>query len=198
VEEFWRGVTNFGDSVFVLPMAMGAMAYLGCRGHRSLAVALAVAIAGCGLAMVALKLLFGSCVIRFGATGIVSPSGHVAMSTVVYGCFAVLLARRGGPGWRSVAPMTGAVALIGAILVSRVVLLAHSVPETEVGLAVGALFVLGFWRAIRARAVPDLRLGAVLVLVGGLALTTYGVHLPIERTLRAIALIIGQHLPGCA
>jgi membrane-associated phospholipid phosphatase len=119
-------------------------------------------------------------------TGLTSPSGHAGMSAIVYGGFVLLIGPSLTRVWRIVAQL-GALALILAIAVSRLVLHEHSIAETVVGLGVGfaALGVLhaGLRRAPAER-VPVFALCAAALAVIGLM---HGTRWHTEPMIRALA-----------
>src|ERR1700757_4436589 len=122
---FWTSVTDFGDSAVTLPLAVVSFAFLAVSGWRRGALAFALAVLGCGAVIGLAKLLLESCGERIVDGGAINPSGHVAMSTAVYGALAVLLGSSAAPRWRwSLLALAGLLA--AAIAASRVVLGAHT------------------------------------------------------------------------
>ena len=87
---FWLFVTDLGDSAVTLPLGALALLYLLLSRWPRAAVALAISLAAGGTAIAALKLALQSCGERLLQTTMIDPSGHVAMSTMIYGALAFL------------------------------------------------------------------------------------------------------------
>jgi membrane-associated phospholipid phosphatase len=185
--EFFRVITNFGDSAVVLPLT--ALLAGGLWYFESLKSAwlLVRALLACLLAMTVLKLLFLACgrVIGFH---IDSPSGHTGLTVFFYGALAAVVWARPSAAARVLA-LVLATALVLLVAASRVVLGAHSFQEVLCGMVVGALSLAWFARPYLAIEHPGMRLqGIVLALVLVPALmTTYGMVLPVEVMLRHFA-----------
>ncbi|HXO02670.1 MAG TPA: hypothetical protein VN900_11475, partial [Stellaceae bacterium] len=96
----WNFVTDFGDSAVTVPLALLTLIFMISAGQRRLAFGWVLAIGGCAIAIGALKLVFGACGPWLTTAAIVSPSGHTAMSTAVYGSLALLVAARLSPHHR--------------------------------------------------------------------------------------------------
>ncbi|MBV8776996.1 MAG: hypothetical protein JO258_07350, partial [Alphaproteobacteria bacterium] len=88
----WVFVTDCGDSAVTLPLALLTLIYLAAIAGRRAALCWLLAVGAAAIAIGLLKLAFGACGPMAGV--IVSPSGHTAMSTAIYGSFAVLASRR--------------------------------------------------------------------------------------------------------
>ena len=193
--QFWWFVTDLGDSAVTLPLAALVLAWLALvqRDWRA-ARAWAAGVAACGLGMATLKLAFQSCGHQW-LDQIASPSGHTAMSVVVYGGLGILSCRE-AIGWRRTC-----LALVNAILVlliaaSRVVLDAHTWLEVVVGLAAGAISAGLMLRLLGdgTHCLGAARLAGIAVIV---ALVLHGGHWPIEGHLRQIAAWIQGIVPAC-
>ena len=91
MHRLWGLVTDCGDAAVTLPLALLVLVFLIVVRERPLALYWLLMVLGCGAAIGALKLLFGACTSRLGFLGIVSPSGHTAMSTAIYGSLALLI-----------------------------------------------------------------------------------------------------------
>jgi membrane-associated phospholipid phosphatase len=141
-------ITDFGDSAVLLPIAAVVLVMLLVSHSRRNAIAWAMAVGLCLATMVMLKLGMHACgrvIVPSGA--MISPSGHTAVSVTVYGglaALAIMTLQR--LSYRILIGLAASI-VIGAIAVSRVILLAHSVAEVVLGLAVGAacvaVFVIG-------------------------------------------------------
>jgi membrane-associated phospholipid phosphatase len=109
----------------------------------------AVSVLGCAATTFLLKLGFHSGDLSLPGVALENPSGHAAMSTMVYGSAALVISR-GMPGW------PGRVVLIlgwlGAVAIglSMYILRAHTGPDVLAGWALGAAWAGGFawlgWR----------------------------------------------------
>jgi len=161
-------ITDFGDSALLLPIAAVCFfALIYWRAHRT-AFAWAVAIGLCGMSMILLKLGMHACgqvIVSDGS--ITSPSGHTAMSTSVYGALTVLLISNLDRVWTRIVTALLGLLVIGAIAVSRIMVLAHTPQEVVVGLAVGivciGVFALGHRRS-RLGKTRLLRLGGIILI----------------------------------
>jgi membrane-associated phospholipid phosphatase len=175
----WGLITDCGDAAVTLPLALLVLVFLLVARERRLALHWSLTVIGCAAAIGALKLLFGACTSRLAGLDIVSPSGHTAMSTAIYGSLALLIA---GSLRRQVRPLVlaAAVLLIAAIGVSRVMLQMHDAAEVAMGLAVGVAAVAFFGGATRRQPAPALPI--VWLVLGGLAvvIAMHGTRLQIE------------------
>jgi len=186
----WTSITDFGDSALALPLAAIVLVALLASGWSRGAIAWSLAVAGCGAAMVVFKLAFktaaAGCAPDLLAAPSFSPSGHAALSTVVYGGLVVLTGRQMSPFARSVIG-AGTVLWIGLIASSRVVVQAHTSIEVIAGLLVGAGAVVSMAFMLRQSTGPRALVPQLAAATGGAFLLMYGAHWQIESGLRAIA-----------
>jgi membrane-associated phospholipid phosphatase len=180
-------ITDLGDSAVTLPMAAVTIAILLVGRRGRMALWWGGSIVACAAAIAVLKLLLTAAAPHHHSlTGLTSPSGHAGMSVIVYGGFVLLIGPSLTRVWRVLARF-GAVVLVVAIAVSRIVLHEHSIAETVVGLAVG-FGALGALRAGLARApaerVPVVALCAAALAVIGLM---HGTRWHTEPMIRALA-----------
>ncbi len=193
--QFWVFITDFGDSAVTLTLAAMALVWLGVAAHaRSAFWIWGDGIAACGLIMAGLKLLFRSCGHHW-IDQVTSPSGHTAMSAVVYGGL-VLLAGRGAGRVPQALLLLAVLALVAVIGVSRVVLNVHSLPEVLIGLAIGT----GVTLLMQRRLAGGPPVAGVGWLLGGaliLAAALHGAHWPVEVEIRALAAWISDSFPAC-
>jgi len=189
-------VTDCGDSAVTLPLALLVFVVLLVVHERRIALRWVLMVAGCGAAIGALKLVFGACTPRLGFLHIVSPSGHTAMSTGIYGSLALLFGSSLRPASRR-AITTAAVLLIAVIAVSRVLLHFHDTPEIILGLLVGLLAVAWFRAALRRG--PPRGLPVAWLALGGLAvvLAMHGTRANVEPDVRALAGWLRLSVPWC-
>lgn len=179
-------ITDLGDSAVTLPMAAVTIAILMIARRARPALWWGGCIVASAVVITALKLVLTALAPHHHAlAALTSPSGHAGMSAIVYGGFVLLIGPSLPPIWR-IAARLGALVLILAIAVSRLVLHDHTIPETVVGLGVGvaALAALraGLGRAPVER-VPALALCAAALAMIGLM---HGTRLHTERMIRAL------------
>ena len=134
----WTLVTDLGDSAVTIPLAGLTLLFLLIAREWQIARAWVVMVVGCAVVIGGLKLLFGACGQRLALAAIVSPSGHAAMSVMIYLSFALLLSH-GSPKRAAGAIFLGGALLVTGIGVSRIVLHVHDFAEVFVGFAVGLL-----------------------------------------------------------
>jgi membrane-associated phospholipid phosphatase len=175
-----RFLTDFADLAVLLPLALCIGLGLALAGWRRGAAAWGVALVGALATMLFLKLLLLGC----GSASALSPSGHTAAGTTVYGGAAALWLRR----WLPPVPAAllggcGVAALIG---VSRIAIHAHLPIEVVIGAAVGlaAILVLLLLAGPRPVGLPVRWLIPAAVAV---ALLLHGTRLQAEPRLRAMA-----------
>jgi membrane-associated phospholipid phosphatase len=189
-------VTDCGDLAVTLPLALLVFGVLLIAGERRIAVCWLLLVAGCGAAIGALKLLFGACTLRLGFLDIVSPSGHTAMSTAIYGSLALLVGSSLAPLGRRLIGLAAAL-LLAAIAVSRVLLRFHDTPEVILGLVVGLAAVAWFRATLRRE--PPHQLPILWLALGGLAVVVamHGTRANVEHDVRQLAGWLQLVLPWC-
>ena len=190
-------ITDFGDAAMLLPVSLAVfVGLMAGRAHR-VAGAWALAIFFCILSMVALKLAFRTCGGVWTGDAVISPSGHTAFSTTVYGGLAGLVAIRTARPWlRVLAPVLAVTGIVG-IGVSRLLLKVHTPDEVLIGWGVGAIWVgllcaLSWRTPVRRRA-----LAAVLCLVLVLVFLLHGDHAAIEALLVQVAELLHRKFSIC-
>lgn len=192
----WNFVTDFGDSAVTVPLALLTLVFLAAGRQSRVAFDWVLAIGGCAVAIGVLKLVFGACGSRESITAIVSPSGHTAISTAVYGSLAVLIGARLRPARRHVLYIAAAVAIV-IIGVSRIALDDHTPAEVVLGLVVGASAVALFRARLADRQVPSLPLAWLLLCGGGLVALMHGTRWMIEPAVHRLAWDFRLALPWC-
>jgi hypothetical protein len=191
----WDIVTDFGDSAITLPLALLTLGFLAVSRQSRLAQAWVAAIGGAAVAIGVLKLGFGACGSRSGFPGILSPSGHTAISTAVYGSLAVLLGTVLPQHPRRLFHL-GAALLVGSIAISRWVLHKHDAAEIAVGFAVGITAVAGF-RALARREAVAFPLGRFALCALAIAAIMHGTRWRIEPAVHDAAGLFRLALPWC-
>jgi membrane-associated phospholipid phosphatase len=196
VHRLWALVTDCGDVAVTLPLALLVLVFLLAARERLFALYWLLMVAGCAAAIGVLKLIFGACGGRLEPLEVISPSGHTAMSTAIYGSLALLVAPSLPARWRPLV-LAAAALLIAGIVISRVALRFHDLPEVALGLVVGIGAVAGFHAAMRRGAVPVLPV--VWLMLGGLAVVAvmHGTRLNIEPGVRGLAGALRLSLPWC-
>jgi membrane-associated phospholipid phosphatase len=183
--EFWRAVTQLGDTAVILPLAALMTGILWLYESRHCAWLLMRSMLACLAVMGTLKMVFISCGQDLGID-IESPSGHTSIATYFYGSLGMMARAwyRPALGW---AAMLLAAAVILLVAASRVILGFHSVPEVIVGMVVG-VGCLGWFAVPYLRAHPlKIRFGKIAVVLLPALLLTYGLALPVEKVLRSFS-----------
>jgi membrane-associated phospholipid phosphatase len=181
----WSFITDLGDTAVTVPLALLMLCFLAAAARPRLAIGWAVAILGCAGVIGGLKLVLNTCGNPIAGASLVSPSGHAAMSAVVYGGFAAVIgANLTGPA--RAALIVSAATLIIAMPLSRIVLNVHTSIEVAVGLVVGlaAVAIIVVTVTIRRERLPVLWLAAAAILV---AMLFHGDRWPAERAIHHLA-----------
>ncbi|HEV2186266.1 MAG TPA: phosphatase PAP2 family protein [Stellaceae bacterium] len=192
----WVFITDCGDSAVTLPLALLVLIFLFVANERRLGYAWIATIGGCASAIGMLKLVFGACGENIADGLIVSPSGHTAMSTAVYGSLAALAGSRLPARQRAVVYAAATAGIVG-IALSRVVLHEHNFPEIVIGWLVGAVGVASFAAILGRREAPALPFGWMLVCGVVLVAILHGTRWQIEPVLHHFARIFRLALPYC-
>jgi membrane-associated phospholipid phosphatase len=192
----WVFVTDCGDSAVTAPLALLVLIFLIVSGQRRVAFAWILAVGGAAIVIGALKLAFGACGATIAGNHIVSPSGHTAMSTAVYGALALLAGSR-LPERRRYAVYAATGAVIVGIALSRVVLHEHNFPEIVVGWVVGAGAVAVFAVALGRQQAPPLPLGWMVLCGAILVALLHGTRWHVEPAVRHLAWLFRLALPIC-
>jgi len=182
----WVFITDCGDSAVTAPLALLILVFLLASRERRLGGAWILAIGGAAAVITALKLVFGACGADFAGERIVSPSGHTAMSTAVYGSLALLAGSRLRAGQRYTMYALAAAGIAG-IALSRVVLHEHNLSEIVIGWVVGAGGVAVFAAAAGRREAPALPLGWLLLCAAILVALLHGNRWAVEPVIRRLA-----------
>ena len=192
----WTFLTNYGDSAVTLPLAAAACFLFAASGSLRLLRGWLLAVGACGLGVALLKIGLSDCAALGPLGRPFSPSGHSAMSTVVYGGLA-LLGSAGRPAGVRVAALAAALVLALAIALSRIVVHAHTPAEVAVGLAVGVggLLLLQWSTARATIRVPPLPLLAAALAV---VLAMHGTRWPVEQQLQRLAALLHRDVPVCS
>lgn len=198
-------VTNFGESTVVLSTSIAVSCWFWLSHQRQLAVLWLMAIGGCAVTMVVLKLSFLTCGHLVLDGTVHTPSGHSSMAALFYGAAALTVGRLSPPTVKH-RPLMMAGAFLFALLIgiSRVVVHAHTPQEVVVGLSVGFAWLVCFALILR-RVRPSVAMPPTWVLVmlgliyaGLLTLTMVGEHMTMEGLLWHIAHLLHTRWDVCA
>lgn len=192
----WNFVTDFGDSAVTVPLALLVLMFLLAGGHLRAAFGWALAIGGCAAGIAVLKLAFGACGHEITFVHLISPSGHTAMSTGIYGSLALLVGARLPAPQRRTVLIAPAIVVVG-IAVSRVELHDHSRSEVAVGFLVGVAAIAVFRAILKPPETPALPLGWLLLSGGIVVAVLHGSRWMIEPTMHRLALDFRVDLPFC-
>jgi membrane-associated phospholipid phosphatase len=189
-------VTSFGGQAVILPILVLVTLMLLVSGQKRAAFWWAFSVAlVLGLVLVT-KIAFIPCSTYLPVPGLRSPSGHAGAAMAVYGGLGVLVARL-----VSSLPLRGllvgsGVLLALAIAVTRVILGAHTLPETILGALIGVIAPLIL--ASRTNLfVGPVRLRWIWLLAGPLVLVVLfhgfelGAESVIERVAHQLNLLLG-------
>ncbi len=192
----WAFITNLGDTAVTVPLALLTCGFLCAWREVRLALGWGLAILGCAGVIAVLKLLLAACGHRLGVAGLLSPSGHSAMSAAVYGSLCLLIANPSPPLVRTMVYTVGAL-LIADIAASRVALRYHAPAEVAVGLIVGLVEVAVFRTILVKRPVTTLRVPWLVGAAAILVTLLYGTRWPAEQALGNLAAALQLLLPWC-
>jgi membrane-associated phospholipid phosphatase len=196
-------ISGLGESALLIVTAAFLAGWFWVSRQHAMALGWLLAVGGCAASMFLVKLGFLTCGHLILAAGIRSPSGHTAMAEVFYGAAAITLNSALAAHARSrLVGLALAAAVVVAVSLSRLMVHAHSAPEVVTGLAVGAVWLVGFVRLKRkvpVIAIPRavLILGLVVVYGGFLAVVESGTHITAEGLLSHIALVLQQSAHVC-
>lgn len=132
-------VTDLGDQGVILPLIGTVLGVLLILGERRAALwwTLSVCIA-LGITLAA-KLVLIPCGHLLPVSNVRSPSGHAASASAVYGGVAMLVVQAHRSAATRVTAFCLAVSAMLAIAATRVLLRAHTLEETVIGVAIGCL-----------------------------------------------------------
>jgi membrane-associated phospholipid phosphatase len=168
LQSIWLFLTNLGDSAVTVPLAVLTCCFLGAARQLRLALVWSFAILGCAGVIGVLKLLPAACGPGLALAGMLSPSGHTAMSTAIYGSLSLVIANSSPPVVRAVV-YSGGILLISGIAASRLALGYHAPAEVAAGLIIGVGAVAGFRNILAKRPAITLPvkwlIGAAVILV---------------------------------
>jgi membrane-associated phospholipid phosphatase len=179
-------LTDFADQAVILPLTFASALGISLGGWKRGAVTWLLAIfATLGVVAVAKLVVF-----MLGPPGrlplLLSPSGHAASASLLYGGLAYALLP--GRKWRAAGAVLGAAAGL-AVAAMRVALGVHTLPDVVVGLSIGLVGLALLCRALADPPVPFHRWGAV-ALSGATLVGFHGLRMPAEQWLRMLAALL--------
>lgn len=190
----WDFVTDFGDSAVTVPLALLVFVFLWAAGARQIAFGWAAATGGCAVTMGVLKVIFAAC--GPGVGGIASPSGHTAMSVLVYGALAMLIGAHLPTGRRRALAIVASLAIVG-ISLSRWLLRDHTAAEIAFGFGVGTAALVLFRMSLGREELPPLPLKWLALSAACLVAVMHGTRWMVEPTVHRLAWDIRSALPWC-
>ena len=196
---FLHAMTDLGDSAVTCTCAIASAVVFVIYKQRRAALAVTVAFFSTAALITFGKIsLYSQCgEIPDTFFDLKSPSGHSALSIAVYGTLTIIVASslRGN---RRVVPYLLAIPLLTLIVVSRVVLGAHSVIDVLVGSTIGLIAWFGVWRIFLKGTVvhcPWLPFSVISLIVLGVL---YGTHFPAEALIDRASHYIRVHIRSCS
>ncbi len=176
-------LTDFGDPAVLLPLAAILLLWLLRLPTKSAAAWwLAAVVAGVG-GTALLKIYFYGCPLD---ARLHNPSGHVSLSTLVYGGYATIFAAR-AKSWQRAAMIGAAAALVLGIAASRIILDFHTTIEVAFGLVIGGLSLAAFASRYWRRPSGNLPLGFLLLASLAIILVLHGDSLRAEEFLHRVS-----------
>ena len=182
----WKIVTNFGDTAVTFPLALLMTVFLCVMSYTRAALGWSVSIISCAGFIAILKIALFACGHSLPIPELVSPSGHMAMSTAVYGGFAIVSGTALTRPARDIV-IAGAIALIASIGTSRLLLHYHSLVEVGVGLGVGAGALAMIMLIMTRSRLEGLRIGYLAAGAVVVACLFYGERWSAEATMHNVA-----------
>ncbi|HLJ63520.1 MAG TPA: phosphatase PAP2 family protein [Stellaceae bacterium] len=164
-------ITDLGDAALLIPASLAVLIWFWCRGLTRIAGLYAAAILATLLLTLIAKIGFHLYDGTLAGIALRSPSGHTALAMTCYGTAALLIGIERTRATR-MALLAGTFLLVTLIAASRILLLAHTIPEVALGGVIGTIATAGFaffyWRRPSASldwrwALPMLLAMAVLV-----------------------------------
>lgn len=200
-------ITGLGDSIVLGAFSVTLAVYLLLIGYRREPLAMILAFILPAAIIGVLKISFYIC--NTNLWGIVSPSGHSAISIAVLGVAALILAKILTGLWRAIIPF----ALVGlaiTIAISRTILGMHTDGDVVAGSLIGFFVVILIAKIILSYRIriktnqenetKDKKKAQPLILLAIIALVigiSYGIKLPSEKVMSSIAKELRQMVTIC-
>ena len=195
----FHAITDLGDSAVTCATVVAAAVIFLFYKQKRAALAIIVAFVFTAVLIILGKIILYS---RCGDApntlfDLKSPSGHSAISVAVYGTLTIMIASSQS-GKRRIIPYLLSIPFITLIVVSRVVLGAHSVSDVLVGSGIGLISCLSVWGVFLKGEVtrcPWVPFSVVSLIVLGVL---YGTHFPAEALIDWVAQYIRLHIRSCS
>ena len=172
-------ITDFADQAVILPLTVVVLVCLALVGWWRACITWLCATGGTLLLILLMKAGFDVLAVMFGSDYLISPSGHVAGATVVYGGLLILLLRGTLPdALLAVLP----VLIAWTIGYTRIGIMAHTPNEVLAGAAVGLIGTTSILALAGPR--PELPRLRVVAAACCTVLLLHGQHLQAEETIR--------------
>lgn len=179
-------ITEFGDPAVTVSMAALLLIWLLALRLRLVALSWAAALVLTGSATAALKILVYLHAGPYPPFSRSGPSGHVSGSALVYGAFALVVARA-TLGWARAVAIASAALAVAAIGFSRKYLHTHSTGDVIAGCMIGSINLAWFARRFICQSLPLAGWRAAVVSAVALACVVHGSRLDVDFLLRTIA-----------
>jgi membrane-associated phospholipid phosphatase len=189
---FWSFITDLGDLAVLIPIWLVMSGYLLTYNLGRTAANFTVMFILVAVSVAVLKMALYSPHLESGSFRLASPSGHVAMSTAIYGSIAIISRHSSREGRVQFATFAMMAALIVAIAMSRVELHMHSCLEAAVGAAVGLTGLTWLRANLRLNRNPHFPIFPLILYLAATVAVFHGDRLGAEIELREIA----EHLQG--
>ncbi len=199
--DFLTHITELGNLLVLGTISITLCLYFIMIGSRREALAILLGYVTPIAVIGILKISFYTC--DTNLFGIVSPSGHAAISMGVLGMAAVILLKICEGVWKAIVPFC-LIALAIMIGMSRVILGMHTLPDVILGSFIGAVIVVVISKIIltyqsnrisyRPKGFHFFILALLLIFGVGIS---YGVHLPSEDLMRSVAEKLRVNLMSC-
>lgn len=193
--DFLMDLTELGNSLFLVTFALVLAIYLFSLGYRREPLAMVLGFLVPAASIGTLKIAFYTCASNIW--GIVSPSGHAALSIGVFGISALILSKVCPKGWSVVVPVILTTLAI-VIAISRTVLGMHTDGDVIIGSLIGFGAVAAIAKLVLSYPVDTTHVHTTIIKkqvhplkICGLFLAVtvllYGIKLPSEEIMKFIA-----------
>ena len=206
--ELLTDITELGNALVLFGLSLSLSIYFWVLGYRREPLALMLSFFAPSAIIGVLKIAFYICHTNF--FGIVSPSGHAAISISVMGLSALILAKICAGVWRAVIPIL-LVVLSLVIAISRSILGMHTDGDVMIGSLIGFCIVIAVAKTVLSYRIKT-ELGnnnreiaqkkkvnpvMICLLIIGVAVVFYGIRLPSEKVMASFAKEIRFNLALC-
>jgi len=196
--EILGDITRLGDSIVLGSLSVVLSVYLLMLGYKREPLAIILSFVVPASIIGTLKIAFYTC--HTNLWGIVSPSGHAAISIGVLGVSAVILSKICTGLWHTILP-AALVLLALVIAISRTILGMHTDGDVVIGGLIGvtvvfaiAKIILGGRKATPHKKIHPLIICLLVMIVLGMF---YGIKLPSEQVMSWVAEQIRLNTPVC-